>query len=573
MGFLEFIEQYWIYIAIAAVVLALFLIVLLVLVVRPNKFKRKSSDLDNKYQYAHALLIGQDATNVKRLEVISRTNLLYVDTHTNFLRKMKEIRDRYDVDALHAVNEMKDYLADKDFKEFKKAYEVATEAVEAFVKEVNLFTNDLQRVIKPEEDCRQSSLDYKNKLRAIKQDYYAKESELTMLSESFEAVFEHIDDLFKEFEDLVESAQYDEANKILPDISEILHELNFKLNELPSLCALITQVIPEKISEVEKAYKLMTDDHYPLHNLFVIQTIEAINKGLKECTERIKSFDTDGVREILEKMQENLDEFGAKFEAEKVARLEFEANNENVYKQQSALEKQFITLRNTIPEVSQYFVINKEHLDSLNDLQKDVNKLGALKRSLDTFVHSNTKQPYSLLVLKMNELKEVCNSIESKFNSFNKYIDSLNSDAEEAYHLVFDTYEKIKTAEKYIRLINVDKINEKYRDQLDDLYDLINSINTLLTTTPIDIDKVNEMVKTLFELSNKLLDDGEIYQDYNMMLLAESAIVIANKDRVHLADIDQLLSQAEVFFANGDFVRANETAKTALSKIKQTNGK
>ena len=218
-------------------------------------------------------------------------------------------------------------------------------------------------------------------------------------------------------------------------------------------------------------------------------------------------------------------------------------------------------------------MVNKEHADQVIDLQKDVNKLGALKRSLDTFVHSGTKQPYSLLVAKMNELDAICQTIEAKINEFDRYIESLNSDAQEAYNLVFNTYEKIKTSEQYLRAINIDKITSKYAPELDSLYELLNLINTDLTTAPINIDEVNNKVHQLSELSNRLLDEGEIYQDYNMMVLAESAIVIANKDRVHLADIDQILSQAEVFFENGDFAKANETAKTALNKIKLANGK
>lgn len=572
----EFLEKYsdlLLYIGIGVVVLALFFVVLGVLVIRPHKMKKKCSVVDNKYQFSHALLIGQDANNVKRLEVISRTNLLYVETHTKFLREFKEIKEREDNDAMNAVNEMKDLLADKDYKEFKNAYIHAVGVVDTFVTRVDVFTKELSKVIKPEEDCRQSSLEYKNKLRTIKQDYYAKESELSILNESFAAVFDHIDDLFAKFEEFVESAQYDEANKLLPDISEMLHDLVVKLNELPSICALITNIVPTKIHEIENVYKGFVEEHYPLHNLFVMQTIQSMNLGLEKCTEKIQTFDTDEVRETLEGYLTELDQLLVKFDDEKAARAEFEEKNEGVYARQSALEKRFITLRNTIPEVSDYFVVNKEHTDQIADLQKDVNKLGALKRSLDTFVHSSTKQPYSLLMTKMNELDDVCGTIETKINEFDHYIESLNADAQEAYNLVFNTYEKIKTAEQYLRLMNIDKINAKYAPELDSLYELLNSINIDLTTAPINVDEVNNKVRQLSELSNRLLDEGEIYQDYNMMVLAESAIVIANKDRVHLADIDQILSQAEVFFENGDFAKANETAKTALNKIKLANGK
>ena len=174
---------------------------------------------------------------------------------------------------------------------------------------------------------------------------------------------------------------------------------------------------------------------------------------------------------------------------------------------------------------------------------------------------------------KLDELSETYDKAFKGMLDFKAYLDSIKTSSEEAYNLVFNTYEKIKTSEQYLRAINIDKITSKYAPELDSLYELLNLINTDLTTAPINIDDVNNKVHQLSELSNRLLDEGEIYQDYNMMVLAESAIVIANKDRVHLADIDQILSQAEVFFENGDFAKANETAKTALNKIKLANGK
>ena len=56
-----------------------------------------------------------------------------------------------------------------------------------------------------------------------------------------------------------------------------------------------------------------------------------------------------------------------------------------------------------------------------------------------------------------------------------------------------------------------------------------------------------------------------------MMILAENAIMYANKGRSHLSDIDQLVSQAETFFNEGEFEQAYIIAGNALVKIKATN--
>lgn len=542
-------------------------------VFREKVFKKQLREIDRKFQYLHALLIGQDAQYVKRLEIISRTNLLYVEIHTKYLKKFKEIRDKHDANAQSALNNLRDLLDVKNFKAFKETMLRVNEIVEGYDKEVQALNVELLRVVKPEEDCRQSSLTYKESLRRIKQDYYSKESELVMMSNSFEEVFKYIDQLFEDFEGLVESAQYDEANQILPKIDEILHELTKNMQDLPSLCTMVSIVIPEKIISVENAYKDLVNDKFPLYHLCVVQTLTEMKEQIENFTHRIRLFEINGIGEKLESMSEKLDKFFDLFEEEKVARESFEANNENVYSTVNLIERKFIKLRNTIPEVSKVFVINEAHQNKINDIQNDINKVGALKRSLDTFIHSATKQPYSLLVNKMNELSTASNSIISDIDEYNNYISSLKSDAESAYNVVYAFYDKVKRAEQQVREINVAKCTEKYSPKFEKLYELLNSINNLLIHSPIDVDQVNKLQRDLFEISNDLLDDGEVAQDYSMMILAENAILYANRHRYHLSDIDQLINLAETDFVNGNFEHASISTSNALKKIKQENGK
>lgn len=542
-------------------------------VLRERIAKRQIREFDRRVQFSHALLIGQDAQYVKRLEIISRTNLLYVDIHTRFLKRFKELRNKNDGDAEQAVNSLRDFIEDKDFSAFKEAMPQVSSIVDEFETLVNNLNSDLLKVVKPEEDCRQSALTYKEQLRRIKQDYYSKEAELVLMSNSFAEIFKYIDDKFEEFETLVESAQYDEANSILPTIDEILHELVTHMSELPSLCTMVSVVIPNKISSVEDTYKTLVEEKYPLYHLCVNSVIEEMKATLEEFTKRIRRFEVEGLFERLEKMNEKLDSFFDDFEEEKVARNQFEENNEKVYSTVNLIERNFIKLRNTIPEVEKYFTINEDHKNKINEIQSNINKVGALKRSLDTYIHSTTKQPYSLLVNKMNELSNASNAIISDIDEYNSYISSLKSDAEIAYKTVFDFYEKVKKAEYQVRRINVTKVYEKYNPQFEKMFNLLNSVYISLTTSPINIDEVNVLIHEFYDIANVILDDGEVAQDYSMMLLAENAILFANRHRYHLADVNNLLSQAETYFENGDFEKSYSLTGSVLKKIKDSNGR
>ena len=539
----------------------------IILIIKRNYLKHTILDLDRRFQYLHALLIGQDAQYVKRLEIISRTNLLYVDTHTKFVKRFKEIRDHLDANAQRRVNDIKDLYYDHKIKLVKQELPKVLKTVEDYEKEVNILNNDLLKVIKPEENCRQSSLSLKEQLRRVRQDYYAKQSDLTLVNDSFVEVFKYVDSLFEDFEAYVEAAQYDEANAVLPKIDEIIKELAKILVTIPDLCTLVTTIVPEKLISLENAYQTMTEDKYPLHHLCVKQSISEIKKEVDLLTKRIKRFDLDGVRTKLDDISYQIDEYFKLFEEEKAARVDFEQNNENVYNTVGTIEKSFIKLCNTIPEVSKVFVISEEQHNKINFIQSEINRVGALKRTLDTFIHSATKQPYSLLLKKMNELKSSSESIISEIEDFNQYIVSLKEDSENAYNLVFEFFNKIVEAEKRVDQINIQSVTEKYRVPFDHMYELLNSVYKCLIVQPINVEQVNREVGEIKELGNSLLDDGQVKQDHNMMVLAENAIVYANSDRFHLSDINELVKHAEEYFRAGEFENAYTTVGDALKRV------
>ena len=345
------------------------------------------------------------------------------------------------------------------------------------------------------------------------------------------------------------------------------------MSDLPALCTMVSTVVPDKIASVEIAYKELLAQKYPLYHLCVVQTIDGFQRELDHITHQIRIFKIAGLADRLEEMSNKLESFFTAFDEEKTAREAFEANSEKVYSTVNLIERNFIKLRNTIPEVNKYFIINEDHKNKINNIQNNINKVGALKRSLDTFIHSATKQPYSILVNKMNELSTASNAIISDIEEYNSYISSLKSDAEKAYNVVFSAYDKVKTAEYQVSKINVKKVKEKYQPKFDELYKNLNNVYECLISSPIDIDKVNELLHDYFEIANVILENGEVSTDYNMMVLAENTILYANRHRYHLSDIDTQLAQAETYFENGDFEESSKLAGLVLKRIKESNGR
>ena len=544
-------------------------------VIEKNNMRRQIAELDRRFEYLHALLIGQDAQYVRRLEIIARTNLIYIEIHTKFLKKFKEVRDKHDAKAQSTINHLKDLRDEKGLnaKRLKEEIIDAKALIDAFDREVNDLNSELLSVVKPEEDCRQISLTHKERFRRIKQEYFAKQNNLSLVSESFEQTFGLIDSLFDQFDKLVESANYDDANLMLPKIDKILDEISNDMSKLPNLCTMVTTYIPDKISSLENAFEIMQRDHFPLEHLCVKSAIREMKDEVNVYTTKIKRFDLKNVDEELNNIVSRIDEFITLFDDEKKARQEFESNNESIYSMVTTIERRFIKLCNTIPEVQKIYVVNEVQQTNINNIHNSINRLGALKRSLDTYIHSATKQPYSMLVSKMRELKTASDEVIASMDDFMKYIASLKNDSEEAFKRIYEGFYKVKEIERTLRKIDIEKIDAKYHEVVEQYYEYLKEVNVLLKTKPINVEKINNDIVEMAKIENEYFGKGLIGSTYNMMVLATNSIVYANRDRGNFADINDLINQAENMYYEGEFEQSYRVSGSSLAKINNHHAK
>ena len=82
-------------------------------VISRNRIKHQVRELEKKYSYLDALLIGQDSQYIHRLEIISRTNLLYVDKHEKFSRRFKEVYENDDKFAESMIRQLNALINNK----------------------------------------------------------------------------------------------------------------------------------------------------------------------------------------------------------------------------------------------------------------------------------------------------------------------------------------------------------------------------------------------------------------------------------------------------------------------------
>lgn len=194
-----------------------------------------------------------------------------------------------------------------------------------------------------------------------------------------------------------------------------------------------------------------------------------------------------------------------------------------------------------------------------------MNKLGASKRNLDNFIHSSTKQPFSVLKKKLDELNEDYNTANSQVLDFKAYLDSLKESSEEAYTMVFAYYYHCKQVESLLRNLDIPDFTNQYKEQIETCYNLLNEIDIALKVQPIDVAMINEKANSLKNVANAFFDDAE--NKCREAQLAESAIVYANRDRHHQKDVHQQLNVLEKSFYDGEFLKVYHDASAIYRRM------
>ena len=547
------------------VVIGALLFLLYHFVISRNRVKHQVRELQKKYSYLDALLIGQDSQYIHRLEIISRTNLLYVDKHEKFSRRFKEIYESDDKFAESMLKQLNALINNKQYKNIKIVINDTKKAMKTFEDKVNTLDNDLYTLIKPEEDSRQSILKLKENYRRVKQTFYANSSDLDLVSSSINQVFDKLDQMFVEFETHIESAEYDDAQALLPTIGKVVSALESALSQLPNLCILVNTVIPEKIVELKNDYDQLEAQGLPLYNLSFQVRVGEWNNDLNIIRTRLTKLQIANIMESLDALQSEIEETRDLLNNEVSDRQFFEEHNQEIYQQVVDLEKAFLKICSLLPEIYKTYVVTDERKEKVEQLKQTMNTLGTTKQSLDNYVHSSLKQPFSTLKGKLDELSHQYDLAKAGTDEFKQYIEFLKASSEEAYTLVFVYYYRLKQVEGILREIAIPNFSEPYQVRIEDCYDLLNEIDKAIKIQPIAVDEINEKVATLKSNANSLFD--EIENKFREMQLAESAVVYANRDRNHQEDVHQQLSALEESFYHGEFVKVYHEANALFKRM------
>ena len=347
--------------------------------------------------------------------------------------------------------------------------------------------------------------------------------------------------------------------------------LDTLIDKIPNLCDVINDELPEKIKNLVEKYNDLLLDDLPLQHLNIEGNIKAINDELEKDRNKLKSLSVSGINDSIDMINQLIDKLYADFDVEIAAREEFLKAKESVLSEFSNNEKVSVKISNNMLKFRRVYIIDKEHETQLVDISKKLDDVAKDKRKLDAYIYNPIPQPYTLLLDKLNILKKGNEEFGAKVHAFSDYLLNLKVDCETAYNNNKTKYETLKVNESIIRDLKNNEISELFKPKFDECYSFLDEIAQILKTVPIDVNLVNSISTELNEKTNNLVKDVQDITTYRN--LATENIVLINRDRMKFAEINNIISQAETLFKDGNYRASYEMSQTALQKLLSRNQK
>lgn len=546
-------------------------VVLYIIFSNRRRVNKLVMSITRKYNSVHDLLTSQIANELKRVYSIAQLNIEYEPIYNRNKDLYDEIISQEDAEALNAINIINKLLVDKKFKVLVDEIEVAKNKVLELEEKYNQLSESLGEIISLDDENRQDILKCRREFRNVREEFENRKTELKYIEDSFIKIFDKLESIFSEVEKLLSAARYFEAKERIPDIEQTLKALEKANNVLPKLTTLAYVSLPNNIAEIKNEYNGMIQEGYPLHHLRFNTALESWEKAIESIQQKILNFHFKNIEFELNQIRDAIITMKSNFSEEVEARKFFNENYEKIYNDAYKLENRYIKLKRSIPEYKMTYLLRESSFEEVQSIQQEINELGVIKRTLDTYVHSSSQQPYTALSKRLNDLAEERMNVENNIDTLQDYLNSLRKDADAGYNYITKTFVSLKNKEYQLRSINVPNLTTTFKNDFTKCYELLDECGEVISKLPIDVNALNENISQIKEIYNIL--ENKMSKISDIAKQAEEAIVYANQYRQEFYDVRTTLSRAERSFNEGDFVRTSSETVNMIKKIRPESGK
>lgn len=527
-----------------------------------GKAKKTLTSLKEKFDGLNGSNIS---AKINKLKNISSNNEEYVEIFNELNEKYTTLINDYTLEMDTKFNRIDSLIADKETKLVKEEIETVEKAIKEYEMKLIELDKEISQITEKEDELREVVVPLKERFRTLKASFYEHKEELSICSKIFEEKVNEVEKTITKLETKLENGYYKESEEIINELKNDISFYETHLERMPKIVSFSMQVLPKRLEQAIAKYQKMKEEGYPLFSIKATTIEEKIKSSLDEIRIRFIAFNYEDINDSIKEVAYEIESLNEALEKEVTAKENFNEYIDTVYESIDEIGKRFLKAKRDTNSIKGVFLIGDDKYNELGILENQVHILNRIKMELDAYIHSATKQPYSILTTKMGELAEFGSEVEEKLNDYQAYIVSLKTDTEYAYEKVNNYSMEITTLYNTMLGLNHKVLSTLYEEEYKNVCTIIQETNKNITTKPVDVNEINSSCQILINKAEKLL--REMTNSLNMYNMAQNIIVFTNKYRSSFSNVNEVLNRAQIHFENGEFEFAIDSVSEVLEEV------
>lgn len=527
-----------------------------------GKAKKTLASLKEKFDGLNSSNIS---AKINKLKNISSNNEEYVEIFNELNEKYTTLINDYTLEMDTKFNRIDSLISDKETKLVKEEMETVEKAIKEYEMKLIELDKEISQITEKEDELREVVVPLKERFRTLKASFYEHKEELSICSKVFEEKVNEVEKTITKLETKLENGYYKESEEIINELKNDISFYETHLERMPKIVSFSMQVLPKRLEQAIAKYQKMKEQGYPLFSIKATTIEEKIKSSLDEIRIRFIAFNYEDINDSIKEVAYEIESLNEALEKEVTAKENFNEYIDTVYESIDEIGKRFLKAKRDTNSIKGVFLIGDDKYTELGILENQVHILNRIKMELDAYIHSATKQPYSILTTKMGELAEFGSEVEEKLNDYQAYIVSLKTDTEYAYEKVNNYSMEITTLYNTMLGLNHKVLSTLYEEEYKNVCAIIQETNKNITTKPVDVNGINSSCQILINKAEKLL--REMTNSLNMYNMAQNIIVFTNKYRSSFSNVNEVLNRAQIHFENGEFEFAIDSVSEVLEEV------
>ncbi|MBQ7140366.1 MAG: septation ring formation regulator EzrA [Bacilli bacterium] len=544
------------------VVVLIFLSIILI-VLKNRKISKLKQHIEELEIEKNMIVNAPVLTELSKVENLVKNERM-TDRYNNWNREITILRDKSIPHITDMIIEIDSLLEKKQYLlTIRKITDIEIEIYKS-KKKADYLLDEMQLITSSEARNRDYITKLKAQYREVIQKFNKNKDDYGEITPSIELQMENIEKRFKDFETLLEDNEYDEVEKLIDSLDEMIKNITVVVEEVPTIVLMGRSLIPTRVDEINKQYEKLLKDGYQLDYLNIEYNLSEIEKKIHNIFDRAKILNIEDSVLELKTMVEYFDSVMNDFDLEKRSRKVYDDTCKIVISKIKKLEKIMNDLYLQLDDLKVSYDLTRDELDVLHGINKD---LELVHKDYDTLlIHSNNKTfAYSKLNKEIDVLNMKTSKLEDRLDYCLETLGTMKDDELRAREQLKEIKSILKEAKYKIKEYKLPVVTNNYFIELQDASDSIKEIVVELEKKPININTLNTRVDTSRDLVLKL------YNTTNELVktakLAEMAIVYGNRYRSSEEEVENGLRHAESLFYRGDYKKALETSIDTIELI------